>query len=204
MLGAPQLPLQDPAEDQPADDHHVEDQLPHVGLTKEPQIPVSTAPAVIPLLPTLPASSAPPVPPAHSNSAGPSTSAPPPQHSSISPSRFPSYYGCSPPFFNHVNIFCGCPYCLSREDGTHQGHRFSDHNHARLEQRHPRADTKSPGPTSVPAQASPAHPLSTHPAPPAVPLDILVAAATVDTPSVSSKTPQPTQVEDDTPLAAHP
>ena len=88
MLSAPQLPLQDPAEDQPADDHHVEDQLSHVGLTKEPQIPVSTAPAVIPLLPTLPASSAPPVPPAHSNSAGPSTSTPPPQHSSISPRDF--------------------------------------------------------------------------------------------------------------------
>ena len=43
--GAPHLPLTDSAEDEPADDHPVEDQLPPTVPTEEPQIPVSTAPS---------------------------------------------------------------------------------------------------------------------------------------------------------------
>ena len=42
--GAPHLPLIDPAKDQPADDHPVEDQSPPTGPVEEPHILVSTAP----------------------------------------------------------------------------------------------------------------------------------------------------------------
>ena len=84
MPGTPHLSFQDPADDQPTNDHHAEDQPPPVVPTEEPPILVSTAPAVTAPLPTSLASLVPPVPPTPSDSTGPSTSTPPLQHISIS------------------------------------------------------------------------------------------------------------------------
>ena len=71
MPGTPHLSLQDPTDDQ-----HAEDQPPPAVPIEEPQIPVSITPAVIAPLPTPPASSVTLVPPAPSDSTGPKTSAP--------------------------------------------------------------------------------------------------------------------------------
>ena len=53
--GAPHLPLRDPVEDQPTDDHPVKDQLPPAVPTEEPYIPASIAPSVTVPLPVSPA-----------------------------------------------------------------------------------------------------------------------------------------------------
>ena len=198
MPSTPHLSLLDPAEDQPTNNHHVEDQPPPPVPTKEPQIPISTAPTVTASLPNSPTSCAPLMPLASSDSA------PPLYHISISPRDFLAFMDVVRTFSATSTSFAAAHTTLVErmthtEAAVAQTIAMLAKNNAILVQIQSHLGLPQI-PSTMPAQVSLDHPPPAHPAPPITSLDILLA---VDTPPASSVAPQPTRDEDDIPPVAH-